>query len=97
MPDNLNSPALLARFRAERRGPWLHWLHLSVILLSCVCLTGSTGCIPMRLWPSHAGGRLSKVDPPLGVEATAEEILARVNRNCYSEFSPAGLHLMLRV
>lgn len=85
MPEILNTPASLAppRFAAM-------WLRLTVMLLICVSLTGSTGCMRMRLWPSKEPA-LTRVDPPLGPDATAEEILARVNQNAYSEYSPNGL------
>jgi hypothetical protein len=85
MPEILNSPASLAppRFAAM-------WLRLTVMLLVCVSLTGSTGCTRGVLWRTKEPG-LAPVDPPLGPDATAEEILARVNKNAYSEYSPNGL------
>lgn len=43
----------------------------------------------MRLWEHKP--KLSKMDPPLSWSATPEEILAKVNQNAYSEFSPNGL------
>jgi hypothetical protein len=84
MPDNRNTSATLAFPSALET-----WLRVTVMLLVCVCLTGSTGCAYV-LWPTRPSG-LPKVDPPLTADATAEEILARVNQNAYSEFAPGGL------
>ncbi len=85
MPEILNSPASLAppRFAAM-------WLRLTVMLLVCVSLTGSTGCMRISIWRPKEPP-LSKVNPPLGPDSTAEEILACVNKNAYSEYSPNGL------
>jgi hypothetical protein len=85
MPENLNSPASLAPPRLA-----VTWLRLTVMLLVCVSLAGSTGCMRIGIWKPREPS-LSKVDPPLGPDATAEEILARVNQNAYSEYSPDGL------
>lgn len=87
MPDNLNSST-----------PWscrpdvVTWLRLTTMLLICVSLAGSTGCTRMNLWPKGKDPALTKVEPPLKEDATAEEILARINQNAYSEYSPSGLH-----
>ena len=86
MPDNLKSPASLVPSCLA-----VTWLRLTVMLLVCVSLAGSTGCMRMHLWPKKEPV-LTKVDPPLSADATAEEILARVNQNAYSEYSPTGLH-----
>ncbi|RLS52130.1 MAG: hypothetical protein DWH91_17445 [Planctomycetota bacterium] len=52
-------------------------------------LTGMTGCVSIGIWPNRPG--IVQTEPPLSPTATAEEVLARVNKNCYSEFSPEGL------
>ena len=66
------------------------WTRWSVLLLCCVGLLGTTGCGSMTLW-RRKEPQLSKADPPLSATSTSEEILARINENAYSEYSPEGL------
>ncbi len=66
------------------------WRMLSSALLAGVLLTGSTGCMSFSLW-GRKPAALTQTEPPLPATATAEEVLARVNKNCYSEYSPDGL------
>ena len=65
-------------------------LRLCLFLLACLGLLSSSGCFSMTLWRRRQP-QLAKADPPLPPNATAEEILARINENAYSEFSPDGL------
>lgn len=58
------------------------WVVLAVL--------GMTGCATMNTW-RHREPPLAKADPPLSPKSSAEEILARVNENAYSEYSPHGL------
>lgn len=55
-----------------------------------VAVLGMTGCATVNLW-RHREPPLAKADPPLSPKSSAEQILARVNENAYSEFSPRGL------
>ncbi len=64
--------------------------RLCLCLLACLGMATSSGCLSMTLW-RHREPKLSKADPPLPLNATSEEILARINQNAYSEFSPDGL------
>ena len=68
----------------------LSFLRLCLVLISCWGVLVSSGCFSMRIW-RHRGRQLSKADPPLLSTATSDEILARVNLNAYSEYSPDGL------
>lgn len=77
-----------SKTQSEPKGHWLQWLRVCVALVSCGFLAGSTGCA--HLWTREPS--LGKADPPLSAESTAEQILARVNQNTYSEYSPSGLH-----
>jgi hypothetical protein len=70
----------------RRVGPGL---RLGMFLLASCVLLFNCGCPSMRLWERKPS--LPKVDPPLSWTATPEEILAKVNLNAYSEFSPEGL------
>lgn len=63
--------------------------RLGMFLLTCCVMLINCGCPSMKLWEHKP--KLSKVDPPLSWTATPEEILAKVNQNAYSEFSPEGL------
>ncbi len=65
-------------------------LRLVLCLLAGLGMATSSGCLSMTLW-RHREPKLSKADPPLPLNATSEEILARINQNAYSEFSPDGL------
>ena len=73
----------------RRLKPTLRGMRLRMFLLSCCMLVLNCGCPSMRLWEHQP--KLSKADPPLSWTATPEEILAKVNQNAYSEFSPEGL------
>ncbi len=73
----------------RRLKPTLPGLRLRMFLLASCVLLFNCGCPSMRLWEHKP--KLSKVDPPLLWTATPEEILAKVNLNAYSEFSPEGL------
>ena len=65
-------------------------LRLCLFLLACLGMLSSSGCVSMTLWRRRQP-QLAKADPPLPPNASAEEILARINENAYSEFSPDGL------
>ena len=73
----------------RRRKPTLRGVRLGMFLLASCVLLVNCGCPSMPLWEHKP--KLSKVDPPLSWTATPEEILAKVNQNAYSEFSPEGL------
>ena len=64
-------------------------LRRGALLLSCVALLCASGCFSMKLWERRP--QMSKLTPPLSPNSTSEEILARVNLNAYSEYSPKGL------
>ena len=70
--------------------PMRRGLRLCLFLLACLGLLSSSGCFSMTLWRRRQP-QLAKADPPLPPNASAEEILARINENAYSEFSPDGL------
>lgn len=70
--------------------PTLRGLRLCLFLLACVVMLTNSGCPSMTLWRRN-DPKLSKADPPLPLNASSEEILARINQNAYSEFSPEGL------
>ena len=72
------------------RKPTLRGLRLCLFLLACLGLLSSSGCFSMTLWRRRQP-QLAKADPPLPSNASADEILARINQNAYSEFSPDGL------
>lgn len=69
--------------------PTLRGTRLGMFLLASCVLLVNCGCPSMKIWERQP--KLSKVDPPLSWTATPEEILAKVNQNAYSEFSPEGL------
>ncbi len=69
--------------------PTLRGMRLGTFLLASCVLLVNCGCPSMKIWERKP--QLSKVDPPLSWTATPEEILAKVNQNAYSEFSPEGL------
>ncbi len=75
------------------RGEWnlvARLVSLCLVMLVCIVTLGMTGCASITLW-KHKDPALSKADPPLSAKSSAEEILARVNENAYSEYSPDGL------
>ncbi len=80
--------------RAQQRSPQgislAQLLQVTLVVLGCLGLFTSSGCFSLKLW-ERKDPRLSKVDPPLLHSASAEEILARVNQNAYSEYAPEGL------
>ena len=59
-------------------------------LLLGLAVVGMTGCATMNFWRPKEPP-LAKADPPLSPKSSAEEILARINENAYSEYSPEGL------
>ncbi len=68
--------------------PWMRACLL--LLLMCWGMLGAVGCGSICVWRGR-DPVLSQMDPPLAATCTSEEILARVNRNAYSEYSPEGL------
>jgi hypothetical protein len=77
--SGVRSPAAVAR-----------GLRMCLFLFACVGMVTSSGCFSMTLWRCRES-KLPKTDPPLSLNATSDEILARINQNAYSEFSPDGL------
>ena len=66
------------------------FISFCTLMLLCFVAFGMTGCVSMNIW-RHREPPLAKADPPLSPKSSAEEILARVNENAYSEYSPNGL------
>ena len=65
-------------------------LRLALYLLACLGMLTSSGCFSMTLWRRREP-QLAKADPPLPLDASSDDILARINLNAYSEYSPDGL------
>ncbi len=84
--------ALLPRTRPPRQThvDIARSLRLGLFLIACIGLLTSSGCLSMTLWRRREP-QMAKADPPLPLNASADEILARINHNAYSEFSPDGL------
>lgn len=65
-------------------------VSISTTVLLCAIALGMTGCASFTLWRPKEPA-LAKADPPLQPKSSAEDILARLNENAYSEYSPNGL------
>lgn len=76
---DITRTSLLARF-----------VSVSTAMLIGMSCLGMTGCATVNYW-RHKEPPLAKADPPLSPKSSAEQILARVNENAYSEYSPHGL------
>ena len=86
----LERPSQPAPIGQSPRGAMVPGLRLGLLLLACGMILTNCGCPSMTLWRRNEP-KLSKADPPLPLNATSEEILARINQNAYSEYSPEGL------
>ena len=86
--DGLERPSYLGNLPVSAR--LMRRFRVCLLLIASCGMLTSSGCLSMTLW-RHREPKLSKADPPLPLNATSEEILARINQNAYSEFSPHGL------
>ena len=89
-PEILRRVVELSETRLNEAPSQNYWIRWSVLLICCVGMLGTTGCGSMTLW-RRKEPQLSKAEPPLSATSTSEEILARINENAYSEYSPEGL------
>jgi hypothetical protein len=76
--------------RVGTRNCLSQFLSVCTAMLICFVALGMTGCMTISTW-RHKEPPLTKADPPLSNKSSAEEILARINENAYSEFAPDGL------